>query len=390
MPFHSLDESCALSARNSRSTAFSSTAGARHPKFLSGCKAMACEACRCQPSLTTLAPEMRFVSVLGLALADVNFVSIGDWGDSEAKTYVADVMGTYAADLSAQFVVGIGDNMYDTGVSSVDDPQFADKFEETFTASSLQVPWYVVGGNHDYYGSIEAQVDYTNKSDRWKFPDLYYRQYVEDGGVSLTLVCVDTWRLNGGDTYVKFDPVTRTGVVRDRRLLDRHLADGLVTEGTYSSITRTFPATADVAVQGDQEQLDQIEAWLKDANSTWTVVVGHFPVYSATVGEHGETASLIADLAPLLSKYNVTAYFSGHDHVLQHINRDGVHFLGSGAGARTHSGMNTSYPGLVFASDGMYGFMTHRLTSSTFETTFVVNDGGDPDEPYTFTIAKDS
>lgn len=313
-------------------------------------------------------------------------------------------MGDYARDIDARFVLGIGDNMvplslsphfshshlraqYDTGVSSVDDPQFETKFEKTFDASSLRVPWYLVGGNHDYYGSIGAQIEYSEKSERWNFPDFYYTQYIEEDGVSLTVVAIDTWRLNGGDTYVSYNPVTKRGFLRDHERLKRDRMNGVVTEGTYSSITKNFPAEKSEESVQDSEQLAHIERWLNNSNSTWTIVVGHFPVYSATVNEHGDTASLVEHLEPLLSKYKVHAYFSGHDHVLQHIQKKGVSYFGSGAGARQHVGMNTSYDSLVAYSQGKYGFMTHKLTAESFTTTFVVNDGnGHATEPYSFTI----
>lgn len=47
----------------------------------------------------------------------------------------------------------------------------------------------------------------------------------------------------------------------------------------------------------------------------YLVVAGHHPIFSSS--SHGNTKCLIQRLKPLLEKYLVTAYFSGHDHNLQ-------------------------------------------------------------------------
>ena len=45
--------------------------------------------------------------------------------------------------------------------------------------------------------------------------------------------------------------------------------------------------------------------------------MGHYPIRSA--GEHGDTDSLLKNLLPILTKYNVQAYFNGHDHISEHL-----------------------------------------------------------------------
>jgi len=56
-----------------------------------------------------------------------------------------------------------------------------------------------------------------------------------------------------------------------------------------------------------------------------------------SVGRHGPTEALKDRLRPMLIKYNVNAYFCGHDHDMQHIHEDDstVEYFLSGAGHET-------------------------------------------------------
>ena len=131
-------------------------------------------------------------------------------------------------------------------MKSVDDPQFKDKFEDTFTGSSLtSVPWYVCAGNHDYYGGdagINAEIAYSNKSKRWVFPDKYYsKEITTKDGTSILLVSTDTWRLNGGDTFVKFDPKTEKSVLRSKELVMTSHKEGRIHKETRDLLIANFP-----------------------------------------------------------------------------------------------------------------------------------------------------
>lgn len=67
--------------------------------------------------------------------------------------------------------------------------------------------------------------------------------------------------------------------------------------------------------EASETQWKWIEDTLQSSTAHYLIVGGHFPVWS--VAEHGPTDCLVNRLRPLLQKYKVTAYISGHDHNLQ-------------------------------------------------------------------------
>ncbi|GJN30838.1 hypothetical protein PR202_gb19176 [Eleusine coracana subsp. coracana] len=67
-------------------------------------------------------------------------------------------MGRVGDELNIEFVISTGDNFYEDGLTGVDDPAFEQSFTDIYTAKSLQKPWYLVLGNHDYRGDVLAQL----------------------------------------------------------------------------------------------------------------------------------------------------------------------------------------------------------------------------------------
>eukprot|EP00463_Aulacantha_scolymantha_P002274 TRINITY_DN295_c0_g1_i1.p1 TRINITY_DN295_c0_g1~~TRINITY_DN295_c0_g1_i1.p1 ORF type:complete len:162 (-),score=29.94 TRINITY_DN295_c0_g1_i1:447-932(-) len=159
-------------------------------------------------------------------------------------------------------------------------------------------------------------------------------------------------------------------------------------KGKHDILLKTF-AEEDlnnpIQVRDDQPQLDWIKTTLNNSTADWKIVIGHFPVYSCTTGEHGDTPKLIKDLLPILKAGGADLYFNGHDHILQHIFRDGIHFFGSGAGARRHNGVNKDYKGLQGYQQGSYGFMVHDVKKTSLTTVFVNEKGT---KGYNYTINK--
>lgn len=219
-------------------------------------------------------------------------------------------MGEVGATINSAFVISTGDNFYQHGVDSVDNPQWRATFEDVYAAPSLQTPWYAVLGNHDYDGSPAAEIAYTQHSARWRMPARYWRQDIG----SASFFFLDT------------TPITR---------LDNAGAPLLGNGGAARS------------------QLEWLDRELAACASPWKIVIGHHPILSS--GRHGAAAMMVRHVRPLLERHGVQAYFNGHDHDLEHLVEGGVHYVcsGSGAEARDVAAIPQSrfaYPHLGFAS----------------------------------------
>jgi len=228
------------------------------------------------------------------AFADLSFLSMGDWGGQDGDPFYtggqkasAQVgMPKIAADLEAKFVLALGDNFYGSGIHGDEtDPRFHETFEDVYTNKSLQIPFYVVAGNHDHMNNVTAQIFYSNHSSRWTYPDLYY-------------TFTHSFNTSGGMRTAQFI------------LIDTVVFSGL---SYHDELTNEF-----IKPTGPLDQLaaDEQYEWLKQTLDTSTAdyiwVGGHYPVWS--VCSHGPTQKLIDHVKPLLEKYDVTGYVSGHDH----------------------------------------------------------------------------
>ena len=132
----------------------------------------------------------------------IDIVFLGDWGhQSDALPLVSDQIAEVADYIGLEFMVTLGDNFYEYGVDSVDDEVW-DVYLNNFNQASLQVPWYVSLGNHDHYGNVQAQVDFTDVDERWNLPSLFYAKHfsIPGGSDSLGLLVIDTETLKSDPT----------------------------------------------------------------------------------------------------------------------------------------------------------------------------------------------
>ncbi len=277
-----------------------------------------------------------------------HFFVLGDWGRNGQfnQQQVADIMEKSAYVVEPEMVLSTGDNFYDNGIGSIHDYNWISSYEKIYKGQYLHCPWYVVLGNHDYRGNVQAQIDYTGISRRWNMPDRYYFKDIEteDGGMA-RLVFIDT----------------------------SPFEDDYYHEKKYKDV---------VAGQDTLAQVRWMDSVLSVANMDWKIVIGHHPLYSG--GKRvNETGSIKRHLEPVFRRNGVDVYFAGHEHDLQHILPEGgTHHIISGAGSEVrptgmmeHSKFARSAPGFVAGS----------LTKSALLLQFVDIKGN---VMYKYTIEK--
>lgn len=265
----------------------------------------------------------------------INFLGVGDWGrqGNSHQREVAIQMGKTAAAQKSQCVFSVGDNFYEDGVASVIDPQWRSSFEDIYTAPALQIPWYVALGNHDYRGTPQAQVEYSHKSSRWRMPNRYFKVGgAEFGAPHLDLFFIDT-----------------SPLVHKYR-------DGV--EGVIA---------ANVGTQDVEAQTRWLDRELGASSATWKLVIGHHTLRSGG-SAHGETPEVVALIEPLLKKHRVQAYINGHDHDLQHIRRDGIDYVCTGAGSETRP--VNKVQGTLFCA-ARSGFSSFTSSAESLDLAFV-------------------
>jgi tartrate-resistant acid phosphatase type 5 len=241
----------------------------------------------------------------------LTFLAVGDWG-RDGDFHQADVaarMGETAGQIGARFIVSVGDNFYEDGVTGVDDPKWKTSFEDVYKAPALQAPWYAALGNHDYHGDSQAQLDYAAKSSRWNMPHRWY-SFVKSTGTGAGAMSLEIFMLDTSP------------------LISDYYADGA--------------KKVKVAGQDTGAQLAWLDSALAASKADWKIVIGHHPVYSgggqdASHGEGGSSPDLVAKLDPILQRHRVPLYVNGHDHDLQHVFHGATHYVCTGAGSKTRS-----------------------------------------------------
>lgn len=237
----------------------------------------------------------------------VSFVAFGDWGKrSVIQDRIADLLSRLPR---PDGVLALGDNFYEMGVSSVDDPLWEAVFMNMY--NRIGIPWYPVFGNHDYHLNPQAQIDFSKKFPGWCFSNRFYDHCFYWGpsfDESVHLIALDT--------------VTLARETSRKNMAPYHV---------------TLPSIED-------DQLQWLESTLQKSRSRYKIVIGHYPVFSA--GRiHGDTPELKEKLVPLFERYHVDAYLSGHDHCLDYQRIGCTTYIVSGTGSMISGTNNPTLSG---------------------------------------------
>ena len=264
----------------------------------------------------------------------LRFVAMGDTGKgNQGQKDVAKAIAAKCLASGCDFVQLLGDNIYDSGVSSVDDAQWQSKFEVPY--KDISQPFYAVLGNHDYgaggagweFGKGPIEVAYTAKSMKWKMPASHYKRTV--GNVDM-----------------------------------------------YGLDTNLMMFGVEIP-----KQKANLAGWLAASMATWKIAFGHHPVLSN--GPHGNAGNYdglwwvpIAGGQGVKEFFDssvcgkVDLYLSGHDHSRQWLTNGckGTELLVSGAGAS-----GTDLPGrnaTRFQSKEL-GFLYVTISGRTLTAEFI-------------------
>jgi tartrate-resistant acid phosphatase type 5 len=296
----------------------------------------------------------------------LKFIALGDMGSgTKDQKKVAKGMETVIEELrekhlkNISFIVGLGDNIYECGVKSADDPQFHTKFEKPY--KKIDKEFYMCLGNHDYYqeeccgsefkDSPEHEIAYSAISKKWVMP---YKHY-----------------------YYTYDIDKKTHV--DFFVMDTNI-DRMPEEEKVN-------------------QLDFLIEGINKSTAKWKILYGHHPWRS--LGDHGHAEPELEEYFRMLVNKTrgkglntIDLYMCGHDHTKQYLEifitkNLKIPLVVCGTGGKLD---DTPIPDLTNSKDNDYnihfisntlGFMCVKIFNEALELFFFDHTGKKVEFRYT-------
>lgn len=317
-----------------------------------------------------ISPKALFsVALLGATAsvsADSGFIVMGDSGTGQVSQYrVAASMAQTCSQVSCDFVLGLGDNIYEYGPKSVTDVQFKTKFEDPY--KDFDIPFFMVQGNHDNSLIVPGdggfnqrgfrEVEYTQHSPRWRMPSRYYS--FEADQQNALFIAVDS---NPQNAYLPplFSPYWWPN-------------------GKYV-----------------KQQTSWIQNVLSDSSAQWKFAFAHHPYM--TNGHHGNDVLLQGNkpYRQFVQKAlcdDVDFFFAGHEHALELLSAQqdddgkcGTTFQAiSGAAAKNNGKREKSpeFQTIWDSYDQQWGYFHGLISGDQFTlTAYTVNEAGDTTQAF--------
>ncbi|MDP4549237.1 MAG: metallophosphoesterase [Marinobacter sp.] len=301
----------------------------------------------------------------------LSFIAIGDMGTGNIGQYhVAEAMRQIIRDQGCDFVLGAGDNIYEDGVTSVDDNGFLDSFEYPY--QNLDVPFYMCLGNHDCASTIfgggsdnqrgDYQVDYhysdKKYSTKWRMPARFYKESFGQ-------------------------------LAQEKPFLDLFVVDSNPLTSFYTDYDERF----NWQNYGYPQQLWMKES-VNESQAHWKIAMSHVPYLSN--GKHGNAGNLDEGMRQIFTnpdadgqRYKlfleeafsnkVDMLVTGHDHSLQWIkpveSMGPAHIIVSGAAGKTDKFQDPERNATHYQAENELGFVWVNLTEERMLLEFyLVNE----------------
>lgn len=223
----------------------------------------------------------------------MSIICLGDFGMGNKDQYeVAELLNYIIKEKkNIKLILGLGDNFYPEGVTSVNDTQFKTKFLEPYKKIPKNIKFFNVLGNHDYMGKIKPQINFTynsrlNTKSQWILPHNFYCFKKKINNIEVEFFAIDT---NLSELSAKVKKIQ--------------------------------------------------EEWIMEAlelsTANWIIIFGHHPWKST--GSHGNCSDELNEFYEKITKTNkIDLICTGHDHDQQLIHIPNLpHLIISGTGSKS-------------------------------------------------------
>lgn len=194
---------------------------------------------------------------------------LGDIGlYNEISYQIADKINNEIEDKD--IIILLGDNFYPCGVKDDIDEQF-----ELFEKLNFKNDVYAILGNHDYYGEPLCQINYN----KWNMEHFYYQKTFDD----VDIFFIDTCILDPYSFGLTYD------IINNKIFIELELLKNKMILWLHNKLSKS--------------------------KKTIKIICGHYPIVS--FGRYSWNKNIGNILIPIITKYKVNYYVSGHDHNLQ-------------------------------------------------------------------------